>query len=340
LSEPVPVVVVQTGKHPVMGLAAKLNASGELLVVGELSSVESAARSSSARSASALLLVADDADAASLVATLMHSVRLPIVVLTQTAQGSLASMAAGAAEALPQDAPNERLVESLKLMSALTVVRRVPAPFRTPHATAADSVRLVSRPPEGRPRLVAIGASTGGPAALAEVLGQLPETFPAAIVVAQHMPDDYDEPFARWLSEVTKLRAKVVEDGEPLCEGIVYIPRGGLDLVVTRSGLLQNALPTRKGPVPSADRLLESVATLDGYALFGIILTGMGRDGMHGLKAMRLAGAATVAQDKASSVVPSMPESAVANGGTHLALPPAQIALQLLAWVSTTPPDR
>jgi len=259
-------------------------------------------------------------------------------VLTQTARGALDAMAAGAAEASPIDTDISHVVESLKLMSALHVVRRVPPAERAPSKPVPERVPLVTRPPPpGRPRVVAIGASTGGPAVLAEVLGQLPEDFPAAIVVAQHMPDDYDEPFARWLSEVTRLRAKVADDGEIISDRTVYIPRGGHDLVLSRSGLLQNALPTRKGPVPSADRLLESAAALEGFALFGIILTGMGRDGMHGLKAMRLAGAATVAQDKASSVVPSMPESAMANGGAHLALPPAQIALQLLAWVSTPP---
>jgi two-component system chemotaxis response regulator CheB len=338
VSDPVPVVVVQAAKRPDPTLLARLNASSEILVVGDLPSVEAAARASATRTARVLLLVADDADASAQVTSLMHGVRLPIVVLTQTAKGALDAMAAGAAEASPVDTDISRVVESLKLMSALNVVRRVPPAAHPKSPRAPERVPLVTRPPPpGRPRLVAIGASTGGPAVLAEVLGQLPEEFPASIVVAQHMPDDYDEPFARWLTEVTKLSAKVADDGEIIRERTVYIPRGGCDLVLARTGMLQNARPAGKGPVPSADRLLESAAALEGFALFGIILTGMGRDGMHGLKAMRLAGAATVAQDKASSVVPSMPESAVANGGAHLALPPAQIALQLLAWVCTPP---
>jgi two-component system chemotaxis response regulator CheB len=180
--------------------------------------------------------------------------------------------------------------------------------------------------------LVAIGASTGGPAALVEVLGVLPRNFSAAIVLAQHMPDDYDGPFARWLSDVTQLSAKVADDGEQVQAGTIYIPRGGHDLVLGPTGATQNAVPRRKGPVPSADRLLESAAALEGYSLFGIVLTGMGKDGMVGLKAMQLAGAATVTQDQASSVVGSMPEAALAYGGANLALAPAHIGLQLLAW--------
>jgi chemotaxis response regulator CheB len=333
VSEPVPVVLVQASRRHSPDLAARLNASGELLVVGEMQDVDAAARASATRTARVVLLVADDERAPELVTSLMQRVRVPVVVLAESTKGAVAAMAAGSVEALCLDTPFPRLVESLRLMSALAVVRRFPvAERRSAPAAVASPIALIPAPASERPRLVAIGASTGGPAALVEILGVLPPDFPAAIVIAQHMPDDYDAPFARWLSEVTRLRAKVSDDGEPVQVGTVYIPRGGCDLVLGPSGVLQNVVPRRKGPVPSADRLLESAAGLEGFSLFGIVLTGMGRDGMVGLKAMRVAGAATVAQDQASSVVGSMPEAALANGGAHVALPPPHIGLQLLAW--------
>jgi two-component system chemotaxis response regulator CheB len=326
----VPVVVVQATRRPRQDLAAQLDASGEVLVVATTQDVAAAARSASNRGARAVLLVADDASASSHVASLMQLVRVPVVAMTQSTAGVLAAIAAGAVEGLLADAPVPRIVESLKLMSEVRVVRRFPALQRPP---SRPSVMQAATASSGLPRLVAIGASTGGPAALAELLGLLPSGFPAAVVIAQHMPSDYDAPFARWLSEVTKLEAKVSDDGEPPRAGKAYIPRGGHDLVVGPTGLLQNVVPRGKGPVPSVDRLLESAARLSGFALFGIVLTGMGRDGMHGLKAMRLAGAVTMTQDKESSVISSMPEAAMEHGGAHVALPPAFIAQQLLAWV-------
>ncbi len=331
MGEPIAIILTQTCKHPATELAAELDRTGEVLVVGEMPGVEAAARASTMRAARAVLLVSDDAKVAADVSRLMQLVRVPVVVLTRTTSAAVAAMAAGALEALPFDTPMPRLVESLKLMSSLSVVKRVAVANRPVAKAPPPPVPLQEPAPEGA-RLVAIGASTGGPAALIEVLGQLPADFPAAIVLAQHMPDDYDEPFARWLTEVTRLQAKVCDDGEPACAGKVYIPRGGYDLILGPTGLLLNAAPTGKGPVPSADRLLSSAAKLTNFSLFGVVLTGMGRDGMVGLKAMRQAGAVTLAQDSASSVVGSMPEAAIEHGGAHTALPPAHIALQLLAW--------
>lgn len=335
MTGPVPIVLVQATRHPHDGLATRLNASGQVLVVGEMHDINAAARATATRTARAVLLVTDDAEAPKLVHALMHVVRVPVVVMAKTTAGVLAAMAAGAVEGLPADAPLPRLVESLRLMSEVSVVRRFSALQATP-AELAPAQSVPPAPRNKKQRLVAIGASTGGPAALAEILGALPEDFSAAIVVAQHMPQDFDAPFARWLSEVTKLEAKVTEDGEAVRAGTIYIPRGGHDLVLDAVGVLQNAPPRGKRAVPSVDRLLESAARLKGFALFGIVLTGMGRDGMVGLKAMRLAGAVTLAQDRESSVVSSMPQAALEHGGAGFALAPVHIAQQLLVWVGAS----
>lgn len=331
--DPVPVVVIQTARHPQGDLTAQLEATGQVVVVREMHDVDVAAKAVSTRSARVVLLVAEDAEAPRLVTSLTHSVRIPVVVKAQSTAGVVAAMAAGAVEGLTADATIPRIIESLKLMSEVRVVRRFPLPG------SRQAPRSVSRsiPPtpavEGR-RLVAIGASTGGPAALCEVLAPLPADYPAAIVIAQHMPDDYAEAFARWLSEVTNFEAVVAEDGRIARPGRIYIPRGGFDLVLRSGGVLENIDSPGRRAVPSVDRLLESAAALRHYSLFGIVLSGMGRDGMLGLKAMRLAGAATLTQDAETSTVGSMPTSALEHGGADFALPPKLIAQQLLVWAS------
>lgn len=330
MTGPVPIVLMQAAKRARPELGAELEASGEILVVAIARDVDAAAKAVAARGARAVVLVTDDAHAAALVMSLMQLVRVPVIAMGQTTSGVLSAMAAGAVEGMLAGAPLPQLVESIRLMSQVKVVRGFPTAPRPQRRSAFAGIPTAGN---AAPRLVAIGASTGGPAALAGILGQLPANFPAAFVIAQHMPSDYDVPFARWLSEVTKLEAKVSQDGETLRTGRAYIPRGGHDLALLPTGALQNLVPQARGPVPSVDRLLESASRVSGFALFGIILTGMGRDGMVGLKAMRLAGAVTMTQDKESSVISSMPEAALQNGGAHIALPPSGIAQQLMAWV-------
>ena len=331
MNGPVPVVVIQATRHRQSDLAARLEASGEIMVVREMTDVDAAARAVSTRSARVLLLVADDALAPGLVKSLMHSVRIPVVVLAQSTAGVVAAMAAGAVEGMIADSSPARLVESLKLMSEVRVVRRFsPSPTRQRLASGS----IPPTPAAAGRRLVAIGASTGGPAALSELLAPLPADFPAAIVIAQHMPNDYDAAFARWLSEVTKFEAEVAEDGNTARAGRIYIPRGGFDLVLRPGGVLENVAPPGRRAVPSVDRLLESAANLRHFSLFGIVLSGMGQDGMLGLRAMRLAGAATLTQDNESSTVGSMPSAALENGSADFALPPKHIAQQLLVWAS------
>jgi len=333
MNGPVPVVVIQAPRHRQSDLVARLEASGEILVVREMSNVDAAAKAVSTRSARVVLLVAGDADAPGLVRSLMQSVRMPVVALAQSTAGVVAAMAAGAVEGIPADAPAARLVESLKLMSEVRVVRRFsPPPARKTERLASES--LPHTPATAGRRLVAIGASTGGPAALSELLAPLPPDFPAAIVIAQHMPDDYDAAFARWLSEVTNFKAEVAENGKVARAGRIYIPRGGFDLVLQPGGVLENIASPGRRAVPSVDRLLESASNLGNYSLFGIVLSGMGQDGMLGLRAMRLAGAATLVQDNESSTVGSMPSAAVEHGSADFALPPKHIAQQLLAWAS------
>jgi two-component system chemotaxis response regulator CheB len=183
-------------------------------------------------------------------------------------------------------------------------------------------------------RLIAIGASTGGTEAIREVLAAMPADAPA-IVIAQHIPADFSRPFAERLDRLSRITVRHAEDGEPILPGHAYVAPGGRHLRVRRNGarwlcrLAQDAAVN--GHRPSVDVLFESVATHAGPNACAALLTGMGDDGARGLLALRKAGAATIAQDQASSVVWGMPGAAVARGAAEEVVPLARVSERLLA---------
>lgn len=161
---------------------------------------------------------------------------------------------------------------------------------------------------------VAVAASTGGPRALAEVLPRLSASLPAAVFVAQHMPPFFTAALARRLHAASALSVKEAEDGEVADTGTVYVAPGGrhLELERTRRGVVVKL--TDSAPVwgvrPAADVLFRSVARTFGPASVGLVLTGMGRDGAEGMRALREVGGTTLCQDPATSVIASMPKAA------------------------------
>src|SRR5581483_243287 len=184
------------------------------------------------------------------------------------------------------------------------------------------------------PLIVAIAASTGGPAALQQLLAGLPGDFPAPILVVQHIASGFVEGLASWLNSNCSLRVKLALQGEPLSPGTVYVAPDGSHLGVgDRARILLSAAPPIGGFRPSASHLFESVAKAFGPASLHVILTGMGQDGLAGLKAARASGARIFAQDEASSVVFGMPGAAVAAGLADEVLPLPSVAGQILATV-------
>lgn len=173
-------------------------------------------------------------------------------------------------------------------------------------------------------KIIAMGMSTGGTVALERVLTTLPRTLPG-IAVVQHMPEKFTATFAERLNSVCALEVREAHDGDRLIPGLVLIAPGGRHMQVRRSGA-QYHVEVRDGPPvnrhrPSVDVLFRSVAQCAGRNALGIILTGMGDDGARGLKDMHDAGARTVAQDEASSVVYGMPKEAVKLGAVDRNLP-------------------
>jgi len=177
--------------------------------------------------------------------------------------------------------------------------------------------------------VLAIGASTGGPAAVASVLAGLPAGFQAAVLVVQHLDQNFSDNLAAWLGGQTHLPVGIARDGDRLKPGRVYVARGGDHLVVTAVNTLAYVREPLATPYrPSVDVLFESLAgSLAGPGV-AVLLTGMGSDGAKGLLALKKAGWFTIAQDQGSSAVYGMPKAARDLGAASLVLPLAAIAAQ------------
>lgn len=182
--------------------------------------------------------------------------------------------------------------------------------------------------------LVVIGASTGGPQAIAEVLRALPTDFAPAVLVVQHMADGFIPGLVTWLDSVSPLRVGVAEAGRVLRPGTVSIAPSGRNVHVGSNLRVVLCEPSeRQFHVPGIDPAFRSVADTVGPHAIGILLTGMGRDGAAGLKSLRDAGAVTIGQDEASSAVFGMPAVAMTLGGVEHQLPLTEIAPTVLRVV-------
>jgi two-component system chemotaxis response regulator CheB len=211
----------------------------------------------------------------------------------------------------------EELIEKVKVAKGIDLSR---LPFRDGEARPAGpkpalAPRAANTPLKG---LLAIGCSTGGPRALAELLPALPRDLKVPVVIAQHMSGGFTKTLAGRLDKDSLIRVKEAEDGEALVPGHAYLAPGDWHLEVERKAagalLRLNQRPPQLGVRPSVDMMFLSVAEAFGDKALGVLLTGMGRDGTKGMKAMKAKKARTLAQDEASCVVYGMPRSAFVAG--------------------------
>jgi two-component system chemotaxis response regulator CheB len=257
---------------------------------------------------------------------IMRESPTPIVVVTASSEvdGRLTydALAAGALSVVarpvgPSDARfatrRDALLAELRLMAGVRVVRRIDReePLAPPPPLPPRRLLRPVRPV----RVVAIAASTGGPAVLHRLLGDLPRDFGVPIVIVQHMSAGFVRGLARWLSDVAPGPVRVARDGDVLGAGAILLAPDGAHLRVTAEGTVRlDHGPVIGGHRPAATALLESAAEVYGDRAIGVVLTGMGRDGVDGLARLHAAGAVTLAQDAASSAVFGMPRAALEAG--------------------------
>jgi two-component system chemotaxis response regulator CheB len=242
------------------------------------------------------------------------------VSLEAVRMGALAVQAKpGDPQAPGFDEEARELVRQVKAMSRVKVVRHYDlARPRVPAAHAASAAVLYDVPTE----VIAIATSTGGPAALHRILTTLPADFPVPILLVQHISRGFGPGFADWLDKASPLRVKMAEEGEALRPGTVYVAVDDHHLCVSPSRRIHlSTAPAVGGFRPSGTVLFESVAAAFGSRAVAVILTGMGRDGVDGLRAIRRAGGRTVAESEATAVIYGMPAAAVHAGLADFILP-------------------
>jgi two-component system chemotaxis response regulator CheB len=281
----------------------------------------------------------------------------PIIIVSSTAREhevklSLEATRAGALMVLPKpEGPaspgfafdRRQIVSMARAMSAVKVVRRHGA--GTPSVSRDAAPSRASTPASPRPhgrgaiRLVAIAASTGGPAAIQAILSELPPSFPVPILVVQHIARGFTTGLAHWLAGDTALDVRVAELNEAASAGAVYIAPDNrhIGCRVDGVGAIRIVLDdtAAEGAFrPSASYLFRSVAESLGANAVCVILTGMGDDGIAGLRAVKAAGGKVIAQDEASSVIYGMPREAARAGVVDAIVPLTGIARRLVELTS------
>jgi two-component system chemotaxis response regulator CheB len=285
----------------------------------------------------------------------------PVVMVSSlTEKGALATfeaLALGAVDFIPKpggtislhvDDIKDMLLDKVRAASRARLGRRpaakpappVPAPAPRPSAPRVIAPAAVpSMRGKGQvPGLVLIGVSTGGPRTLEDILPRLPADFPWPILVAQHMPANFTDTFARRMDSLCALKVLEVTSTMPIEAGHVYIGRGGTDITVTaRVGVLHVA-PRPEAPTvlwhPSVEVMIDSaMQNLPSRQLLGVMLTGMGNDGADAMTRLHAAGGKTIAESADTAVVFGMPNELIERRGATLVLPCTAIAAQLRHWL-------
>lgn len=220
-----------------------------------------------------------------------------------------------------------RLIQTVKLMSGVKVVRRRPGRKIVPHLEEKPATCLEIE-------LVAMGSSTGGPPVLRTILSNLPKNYPVPVLIVQHMSPSFIEGFVEWLGQTSSIPVHVAAQGTQIIPGHAYLAPDGFQMKLDcdKRIYLTGDEPVN-GLRPSVSYLFLSIAEVCGKNAVAVLLTGMGKDGAKELKLLKEKGAITIVQDKESCVVDSMPSEAINLGAAMYVLPPEKIAAVLSSLV-------
>lgn len=277
----------------------------------------------------------------------------PILVLTASLSGydvdiTFQMLGAGALDVMEKpnlsdaaavDRARRQLIQKVKLLSRVKVVTHLRGrrkatmapPVEPQHLAALPAVPFILQP-SAFP-IVVIGASTGGPRVVRQILGGLPADLDAAVLVVQHIAQGFSAGMVEWLAGGSALPLALAAEGMPLRPGGVLVAPDNADLLIQPGGVVHLS----RGPVllsrPAIDVTMQSAVEHFGGAVIGVLLTGMGRDGAFGMRAIRRAGGHTIAQDAASCAIYGMPRAAVELDAAEIVLPPERIAEAIKAWL-------
>jgi two-component system chemotaxis response regulator CheB len=226
------------------------------------------------------------------------------------------------------------LIKTVKLMSEIKVVRRSFPREKRQTLPVTSFQQIVPTETAARIRMVAIGASTGGPPLLQSILSSLPSDFKAPVAIVQHMSKGFTGEFVNWLNQSSRLPVELAVDGRHMSPGRVYVAPDGYQMQVAPGDrICLSEDPPENGQRPSVSALFRSVARVYGRCAVGVLLTGMGKDGAQELKEIRNREGITIAQNRESSVVFGMPGEAVRIDAAEYILSPEEIILMLLKLV-------
>jgi two-component system chemotaxis response regulator CheB len=271
---------------------------------------------------------------------IMEQQPVPIIIVSGSSArrevaGALSLLDAGALAVVEKppaighpghEAAARELVQAVKTMAEVKVIRRWPRRAVASPAPEPIALKAVA----GEIKVVAMGASTGGPIVLKTILAGLPRNFPVPILIVQHIAGGFTAGLADWLAQASGMQVRIAHHDEIPLPGTAYVAPDGLHMAFSRERriALSDDAP-ESGYRPSVARLFRSAATVFGSQAAGVLLTGMGVDGAAELRLMRERGAVTIAQDRESSVVHGMPGEAIRLQAAAYVLSPAEIAAAL-----------
>jgi two-component system chemotaxis response regulator CheB len=222
----------------------------------------------------------------------------------------------------------QELITKIRILAGVVAIRKRRRDSPTKLSGDASALPPFQTAP---PKIIGIGASTGGPQAFQEILSHLPGNLPVPILCVQHISDGFMQGLVDWLAEKCALKVVTAEAGRAPQPGTVYFPRTGTHLLVDNQGRLQcSDEPPCNGHRPSISVAFKSLARVHGKSAAGVLLTGMGRDGVDGLQEIAMMGGMTIVQDEESCTVFGMPKEAIAANAARYVLPLSNIAPALI----------